>query len=62
MTTDDMRKLPQWKDIKEAIDKAVITYREIFPLSFIELVDKKTKFVIVVDGNDEMEICVEKFQ
>lgn len=56
MTTDEMRALPEWPMIQEVIDKTIESYREIDSTCTIELVDRGTMFVIVVDGEDEIGI------
>ena len=56
MTTDEIRALPYWPKIKQSIEMAMEDCRPDDPLCKVELVDRGSMFVIVVDGEDEIEI------
>jgi len=62
LTTKDVMKMPEWKIIKDCIDKGIEKFKKEFPLSTVELVDKGNCWWIYVDGVPESEIGVEDFK
>lgn len=62
MTTEDIKALPEWPDIRECIFKAMAQFKQVYPNSRVELVDKVTCFHIEVDGEPVTEIDAESFK
>lgn len=59
MTTEEIKKMPEWPTIVASINQAVKDFQKQYPHSKVELVQKKEKFLIVVDREAVMEITGE---
>lgn len=59
LTTDEIKKLPEWPAILECLNEAAKMAKKEYPGLKVELVTKKYKFLIVVDGDPVTEITGE---
>lgn len=59
VTTDEIKAIPEWNQILKCINDAARDFKKEYPWSKVEMVTKKHKFLIVVDGDPVMEITAE---